>query len=78
MSRCPYCRRELPGFETVCQRCFEAGYEHVAHSKSKWQSRQLWREIPTGLTASYLRGFLCLVCAFFIRLWPLAYPFHDQ
>src|SRR5579859_1255374 len=41
MSRCPYCRRELPGFETLCQRCFEKGYERVAHPKPWWRRPRL-------------------------------------
>jgi hypothetical protein len=42
MSQCPYCRRELPGFESVCKNCFDAGYEQVLHPKPWWQRRQLW------------------------------------
>lgn len=38
MSRCPYCRRELPGFETICQQCLEAGYQRIAHPKT-WSQR---------------------------------------
>jgi hypothetical protein len=37
MSRCPYCHRELPGLETLCQQCFEKGYEQVAHPRPWWQ-----------------------------------------
>jgi hypothetical protein len=37
MSRCPYCRRQLPGFETLCQQCFEAGYDRVTHPRPWWQ-----------------------------------------
>jgi len=37
MSRCPYCHRELPGLETLCQQCFEKGYEHIAHPRPWWQ-----------------------------------------
>ena len=37
MSRCPYCDRELPGFETLCQQCFEAGCDRVVHPKPWWQ-----------------------------------------
>jgi len=50
MSRCPYCRRELPGFETICQQCFEAGYERIAHP-TPW-----WRRIR--LTPNSLYAFL--------------------
>lgn len=42
MSRCPYCRRELPGFETLCQQCLDKGYDQVVHPKSWWQRRTLF------------------------------------
>jgi hypothetical protein len=37
MSRCPYCRRELTGFETLCKDCFEAGYDRIVHPVPWWQ-----------------------------------------
>ena len=37
MSRCPYCGRELPGFETLCQKCLDAGYDRIAHPMPWWQ-----------------------------------------
>jgi multisubunit Na+/H+ antiporter MnhC subunit len=54
MSRCPYCHRELPGFETLCQRCFEAQYSQVA--TPWWQRRQLWH--PPMLTPDLLQLFV--------------------
>lgn len=60
MSRCPYCGRELPGFETLCQECFEAGYEQVAHPKSWWQRRQFWRQWPR-LTRDVLYVFVLVL-----------------
>jgi len=41
MSRCPYCRRELPGFETLCQECFEAGYDRIVHPMPWWKRLRL-------------------------------------
>lgn len=41
MSRCPYCDRELPGFETLCQQCFEAGYDRIAHPIPWWRRMRL-------------------------------------
>ncbi len=64
MSRCPYCDRELPGFETLCQQCFEAGYEQVAHPKSWWQRRQFWRQWPR-LTREILYIFVFVL----LLLW---------
>ena len=37
MSRCSYCGQELPGFETLCQKCFEAGQNRIAHPTPWWQ-----------------------------------------
>jgi hypothetical protein len=31
MSRCQCCRREVPGLITLCDQCFEAGYDRVTH-----------------------------------------------
>jgi hypothetical protein len=64
MSRCPYCDRELPGFETLCQECFEAGYEQVGHPKSFWQRRDLLRQWPK-LTPNAVYFFLFV----FLILW---------
>jgi hypothetical protein len=62
MSRCPYCDRELPGFETLCQQCFEAGYEQVAHPKTWWQRRQFWRQWPRlTLDIFYIFVFVLLL-----------------
>lgn len=41
MSRCPYCRHELPGLETICQKCFEAGYEQIVHPRPWWKRHRL-------------------------------------
>jgi quinol-cytochrome oxidoreductase complex cytochrome b subunit len=41
MPRCPYCRRDLPVFETICQQCLEAGYERVAHPTPWWRRLRL-------------------------------------
>ena len=41
MSRCTYCRRDLPGFETICQDCLEAGYDRVAHPTPWWKQFRL-------------------------------------
>ncbi len=41
VSQCPYCRRELPGFETLCQNCFEEGYDQVLHPIPWWRRMRL-------------------------------------
>src|SRR5690349_18360046 len=54
MSRCAYCRRELPGLETLCQQCLEKGYDRLAHSKP-W-----WHRLRPRLTRGNLVGFFIL------------------
>jgi len=58
MSRCPYCARELPGFETLCQQCFEAGYERVADPRPWWQRRELWHRPRLTLNILYIFLFI--------------------
>lgn len=59
MSRCPYCRRELPGFKTLCQKCFEAGYERITHPKPWWQRRQ-WPKLTPEVVHVFTLVFLVL------------------
>ena len=42
MSQCPDCGRDLPGFQTLCSKCYDARYSDVGHPKSLLESiRQL-------------------------------------
>lgn len=66
MSRCPYCRHELPGLETICQKCFEAGYEQVVHPKPWWQRRQL--SYRPRFRRGLVYGFLFMFAGVFLRL----------
>ena len=66
MSRCPYCNRELPGFDTLCQECFDAGYEQVAHPMSWWERRKYWRQWPK-LTRDIFSIFLFIFGYAFVR-----------
>lgn len=67
MSRCPHCHRELPGFETVCQKCFEAGYDRVTDPRPWWQRRELWHRprLTLSLVCLFLFGFVYLFVQFF-------------
>jgi hypothetical protein len=56
MPRCPYCRRQLPGLETLCNECLAAQYEQLVRPKSWWQRRQLWHR--PRFTRYSLYGFL--------------------
>jgi predicted branched-subunit amino acid permease len=38
MSRCEYCRCEVAGLATLCDKCFEAGYDRVVNPKP-WSQR---------------------------------------
>jgi len=59
MSRCPYCRSELPGLETVCQKCWEKQYASPA---KPWPPRSLPR-----LTKGNIFGFLFLFSFCFLQ-----------
>lgn len=41
MPRCSNCGCDLPGLETLCQQCFEAGYDRLAQPKPWWRRFQL-------------------------------------
>ena len=60
MSRCAYCRRELPGLETLCQQCFENGYDGLVHPKP-WSYR-----LRPRLTRGNLVGFFILFVFSFV------------
>jgi hypothetical protein len=64
MPRCSNCDRELPGFETLCQQCFEAGYDRLAHPKPWWQRFQLR---PQFARDNFI-GFFLLFALAFVRL----------
>ena len=65
MSRCPYCDCELTGLETLCQNCFDKGYEQVRHPKPWWQRRELWHR--PRLTWNILYIFLFAFGFVFLR-----------
>jgi hypothetical protein len=66
MPRCPYCRRDLPGLETTCQNCFQAGYDRLVHPQSWWQ--RLGFHPRPRLARNNLFGFCFLLVFFFVRL----------
>jgi hypothetical protein len=41
MSRCQYCRCEIPGLATLCDECFEKGCDRIAHPMPWWQRFRL-------------------------------------
>jgi drug/metabolite transporter (DMT)-like permease len=53
MSRCQYCRCEVPGLATLCDKCFEAGYDRVVNPKP-------WRQRIDTLRGLYV--FLFVFC----------------
>ncbi len=75
MSYCSCCRRDLPGLETLCQQCFEAGCDRLAHSKPWWQRFQLWPQF----TWDNFIGFSLLFAIVFVSLrfdFPYFHPRH--
>lgn len=66
MSQCSNCHRELPGFETLCLQCFEAGYERVMHPKQWWQRVQLRPQFARNniIGFSVLFGFAFVLLRF--------------
>jgi len=62
MSHSSYCHRDLPGLETLCQQCFEAGYDHVVHPKS-WRQRF---QLRPRFTQDNFIGFLIFFLFFFV------------
>jgi hypothetical protein len=70
MSRCCYCQRELPGLETLCQACFDAGYDRVVHPKPWWQRVQLR---PRFTRANVIGFFVSLALAFVLLRFDFPY-----
>lgn len=54
MSRCSYCRCELPGLESLCGQCFLAGYDRVLHPEPWWQRVRLRFERRNFLVFCFL------------------------
>ncbi len=67
MSRCSYCRCELPGLETVCDRCFQAGYDRLTHPQP-W-----WRRLHPRFARANLAGFSVLFLIAF-AIWRFDLP----
>jgi hypothetical protein len=72
VSRCVYCHHELPGSETLCRECFEAGYHRLLHP------RPWWRQVRPRLNRSNALGFLVLFVFCFILLRFDFPQFHSR
>jgi hypothetical protein len=51
MPHCSYCQCDLPGFETLCSKCFEAKYSELSRPKSFLESMRQYVSNPLGLAA---------------------------
>jgi hypothetical protein len=51
MSLCSDCHCVLPGFETLCSKCFEARHSELGRPKSFLESKRQYASSPLGLTA---------------------------
>ena len=75
MSWCQNCRCDLPGFETLCQKCYAESYAEVGHPQSWWQS------IVFRITLPNFYGFLFLFAYVFVSArfdFPYLHPRHCQ
>ena len=60
MSRCSYCRRELPGLETLCRECLEAGYERITHPTPWWQRMRFTQACVYVFLLVFVHAYLIL------------------
>jgi len=60
MSRCPYCGRELPRFETLCLKCFEAGYDRIAQPTPWWHQMRFTQNCVYVFLFSFAYVYLML------------------
>lgn len=54
MPKCSDCRCDLPGFETLCSKCYDAKYARMGRPKAFKESIQQFLSNPLGLTAEDL------------------------
>jgi hypothetical protein len=50
MPTCSECRCDLPGFETLCSKCFDTRYSEFDHPESLLQSLRRYVSNPFGIT----------------------------
>jgi len=60
MSRCPYCGRELPGFETLCQKCLEEGYDRIVHPMPWWRRMRFTPDCVYVFLFVFFYGYIVL------------------
>jgi hypothetical protein len=68
MSRCPYCRSQLPGLQTMCETCWEKNSANPASTRP-WLPKGLPR-----LTRGNVLGFLFLFVIGFLT-WRFDFPY---
>jgi hypothetical protein len=77
MSRCEYCRCQLPGLETICQKCFEGRSDQLDHPVPWWHFRWFlaprWSWCRPRLTRISLYAFLFMFALAFL---PFRLYFH--
>jgi len=74
MPRCLDCRRELPSFETLCSKCFEARYSEASHPPPLLRSFGRYVSNPFGVThdskpTMRLPGFVFCCCGGVLLCW---------
>jgi len=74
MSHCLDCRRNLPGFETLCSKCFEQRYSKVGRTESFPESVRQYVSNPFGITREHiptlrLPAVIVCCCAGLLICW---------
>jgi hypothetical protein len=75
MSHCPNCGCDLPGFQTLCQKCYAESYAELSHPQPWWQ------RIVFRITLPNVYGFLFLFVYSFLQFrfdFPYLHPRHYQ
>jgi hypothetical protein len=50
MPQCPFCGSDLPGVQTLCQKCYDARYAQIARPRSFLESMRQFVSNPLCLT----------------------------
>jgi hypothetical protein len=69
MPQCPSCGSELPGLQTLCQKCYDAEYDQVGRPRSFLKSIRRFVTNPLSLSEKDLTEGGSVSVLFFIAFW---------